>query len=141
VICWQIRRQNHHPSLSPPADRRRAASARPRGKGGGHGREGAKGPVCLLNLGGGGLNTQTHVRTQHGREMESEPLHVGRKSRGFVVYNRFSALVSSARSLVLFFFGVQFVSCPEGPRIIPPSCWSSDPACAKNSDFRQEGKS
>lgn len=66
--------------------------------------------------------------------LESEPLLLhfptlrirqltlfGSKSRGFVIYNQFSALVSSCTRLSF----LQFVSCPKGPRSIPPLYRSS----------------
>lgn len=42
----------------------------------------------------------------------------GCKSRGFVIYNEFSALVSSALACPF----LQLVSCPEGLHSIPPLC-------------------
>lgn len=48
----------------------------------------------------------------------------GCESWGFVIYNQFSALVSSALACPFFLFLLPFVSCPEGPHSIPLSVLS-----------------
>lgn len=84
--------------------------------------------LCLLNLGRLHTQAQSHTCAQKeiGLELELLLLHFltlrilqltpfGCKSWGFVIYNQFSALVSSALACPF----LQFVPCPEGPHRIP----------------------
>lgn len=135
AICWQIRRQNliprFPPSQSAPGSKHRAEDEERTAGGEGQNFLSLSAEFRKATY----TNTAAHMCAEYIQEigLESELLLLhfptlrirqltlfGCKSWGFVIYNQFSALVSSALACPF----LQFVSCPEGPHSIPLLCRS-----------------